>query len=163
MLTTAQKRYFDICAEKIANPGTTNQALADKFGASRTLVDTALRWGKRNDVFVFDSQDKLRLHQMALRETERKLYSAFQRHLRAPRDPDQRHDWKPSAGALSQLGRILLDYRTRILELEGLYKQVVTLQHSGELNLKRYETISPDDWDEDDANNGDSAAGASSE
>lgn len=130
MLSIPQKRYIDICAAKIAAPNKTREQLAAEFTCSMVTVDHAFAFGKRNDLFVLDTGEKVRLHTAELQSTVERLERILRKLMRKPRGV-RRDEWHPPAAGIAAIARQLLDYRTRVMELEGLYRQTMAMQHSG--------------------------------
>lgn len=129
MLSTTEKRYLDICIAQIASRESL-EVVRQKFGVSRSVADRAIRWGNDRDLFRLDSTEKLRHHVAELRAVLEQVESALALHMRKPSNGKGRN-WRPHAFGISSLARCILDYRTRIMELEGVYKQVVSHEHSG--------------------------------
>lgn len=159
VLTTTEKRYIDICVAQIASADT-NEAIAQRFGVARTCVDRALRWGRERGLYTLDTNEKLRVHLQELGTVLRRLERAFlamdrryRKLLRNGRDRattesptsppfrSVRHGPKDATARGSirlmvQLAERILGYRTRIMELEGIYKQVLNIQHGGTIAVR---------------------------
>jgi len=129
VLTTAQKRYVDICITQ-KTTDKTNQELAKQFGVARSCIDRAIAWGREHGLYVPDT-DKLRDHILELRAVLDKLEFALERHFRQPSRKRGNAKWKPYATGIASLSNQILAYRTRIMELEGLYRNTLNLQHTG--------------------------------
>lgn len=142
MLSVAQKRYLDICIRKIAE-GETAEKLAEHFGVSRSAVDAAFRWGKRNNIFLQDTYEKIQSSIAELYAVLDKLEKIFKHLCRKP--PGMlRAEWMPPASQIAAISKQILDYRTRIMEIGGIYKQA--LEISGKVDSNIY-IVRPDDED----------------
>ena len=148
-MTATHMRYARICAARIATQKS-EVALAEYCNVSKSSVERALAWGRRQNLFVLDSQEKLKMYLLDLADKRQLLEDALRLSARRPRGLSVQDEemWKPHGGSISALARAYLDYSTRMLELEGLYRQVVNIQHSGMVEVKGYVSISPDDWDD---------------
>ena len=125
MLTTAQKRYVDICIRKIAK-NETAEALADHFDVSRSAIDSAFRWGKQHNLFLQDSYEQIQTSKAELNAVLERLERIFKHLCRKP--PGMlRAEWKPPATQIAAISKQILDYRTRIMEISGVYKQALEL------------------------------------
>jgi len=159
VLTTTEARYIAIIREQIAT-AKNNEQIASQFGVARTCVDRAIRWGRKCGLYALDSTDKLRTHLQELGAVLRKLERAFlamdrryRKLLRNGRDRSVadsptappfhsvRHGPKDSAARgcirlMALLAERILGYRTRIMELEGIYKHVLNIQHGGAIAVR---------------------------
>lgn len=131
MLSVKQKRYIDICLAKRMNPSRTNMELGADFGVSRTSVDRAIRYGHTFDIFAIDTLHKIETHIGELRVLLGKLEKAFAKHNRKPHGVPK--SWKPNAVDLTRLSREIRETRMLIMELEGLYKHTLSVQHGGNI------------------------------
>ncbi len=122
MLSPARARYVAICAARIASPRASREELAAQFDTTASTVDHAIDYGRSAGLFVRDACEKVTRHIAELQAVAGKLERVFNRLCRSER---------PQGAWVAALARQLLDYRTRIMELEGLYKQTVNLQHTG--------------------------------
>jgi len=134
VLTVRHKRYIEICLAKRTNPSRTNMQLAADFGISRSLVDRAFRYGQEHDIFAVDILNKVQTHISELRTLLGKLEKAFAKHSRKPRGVPK--GWKPNATDLTRLSREIRETRMLIMELEGLYKHTLSVQHGGSIGTQ---------------------------
>lgn len=120
--------YLDICADKIKLK-LTNMQLAEKHECARTRIDTALRYGTSCGFFTFELGEKLQHSIADLRDDTTRLERDLKRQRRRPRGltDEERACWRPNHQAVAALARIILDYKTRLMELEGIYKQVLSI------------------------------------
>lgn len=131
MLSPTKLRYIEICTDKI-NSGDSNEQVAARFDVERRTVDRAISWGRKQGYFQ-PNAEKLKQHIAEWREHEKWL----EQELRLTREKYKREDGKRSAMhpfALSSLSRELREVRTKIAELEGIYKQTLNINHSGSVN-----------------------------
>ncbi len=138
MLTGTEKRYIEIFAEQVKS-GQTAEDLAERLGVAAITVHRAVHWCRDRGLHILDTKDKLRAHLDELGAVLHKLERAFlamdRRYRRLLRD-------KKDVGARSSIRLMalvaerLLGYRTRIMELEGIYKHVLNIQHGGEITVR---------------------------
>jgi len=151
VLTKAEKRKIDICADRISTPSLTIKQLCRKHSVSHHTIDKALEWGREQGFFTANSEDKIRQHicdlQKILSVLEYEYKEAATEARRRRREArkynrshsDQKNPPFGLTDAITGLARKILDYKTRIMELEGLYHKVV--EHRGEINHKLSEPL----------------------
>lgn len=130
MLTREQHRYVSICVDRIA--GSSQKELARKYTVSESTVKNAVAWGKENGLFETDLSIKLERHIQEFRSRLAKLDEWL--HKEFARDEMVR---EKSGGyealAAKQLVPIfeeIREHQTKIMELEGLYRQYVNIQNN---------------------------------
>jgi hypothetical protein len=130
VLSPSKRRYVEICTYKINNPDTSNEKVGAHFDVERRTVDRAIAWGRKQGLFQPDGE-KLRQHIAEWREHERWLEQELRLQKRDARKDDGRRAPMQSF-ALTSLSRELREVRTKIAELEGLYKQTVNVNIGGQ-------------------------------
>ena len=148
MFTRTHLDYLAICADKIKLK-CTNEQLAENHDCNRSRVDRAIRFGIDCGYFTFELEERLSRWIADLRDDVSRLERDLKRHRRLPKNLDkaERFAWRPNYRAVTALSRVMLDHKTRLMELEGVYRQVLNIQVNGELKVKTYVGVSPDDWD----------------
>lgn len=159
MQTATEKRYIEIYAE-IIRSGQSAEQTAERLGIAAITAHRAVGWVRSRGLHLVDTKDKLRAHLSELGATLHKLERAFlamdrryrkllrngRSHLEAdgaapPPFRSATHGPKDSAARgsiriMALLAERILGYRTRIMELEGIYKHVLNIQHGGEIALR---------------------------
>lgn len=135
MFSRTQMDYLDICADK-TKLKLTNEQLAEKHGCARSRVDRAIKYGSGCGFFTVELAEKLDRWIADLRDDIARLERDLKRQRRRPRnlDPEERAAWRPSHHAVAALSRIILDYKTRLMELEGIYRQVLSVDVRGKVD-----------------------------
>ena len=156
MLTATEKRYIEIYAEQVKS-GQSAEEVARRLGIAAITAHRAVRWAHNRGLHILDTKDKLGGHLQELGAVLHKLERAFQamdRRYRkllrngrskevAPIAPPFRsanHGPRdgPARGAIrlmALLAERILGYRTRIMELEGIYKHVLNIQLGGKVQI----------------------------
>lgn len=138
MLTTTQKRYIDIFGY-VVKTGFSAEEAARQLGIAAITAHRAVRWCHDRGLHILDTKDKLQTHLWelgaALRMAERFARISDKRSRRLIRLG------KEAGGrAWAKVGLLALDrvkeIRTRIMELEGIYKHVLNIQHGGEIKVR---------------------------
>ena len=157
MLAATEKRYIDIYSEQVKSAQSAEE-VARRLGIAAITAHRAVRWCHDRGLHILDTKDKLQAHLQELGATLHKLERAFlamdrryRKLLRNGRDrsvapvaPPFRtasHGPKDSAARgcirlMALLAERILGYRTRIMELEGIYKHVLNIQHGGAIAVR---------------------------
>jgi len=159
VLTASEKRYIEIYAEQVKS-GQSAEEVARRLGVAPVTAHRAVRWAHDRGLHILDTKDKLDAHLLELGAVLRRLERAFlamdrryRKLLRNGRDRamaespasppfrSARHGPKDATARGSirlmvQLAERILGYRTRIMELEGIYKHVLNIQHGGEIKVR---------------------------
>lgn len=138
MQTATERRYIEIYAE-IIRSGQSAEQTAQRLGVAAVTAHRAVRWARDRGLHLLDSKDKLRGHLAELGALLHRLERAFavmerryRKLLREKRDAGGRS----SIRIMALLAERILSIRTRIMELEGLYKHVLNIQHGGEVKVR---------------------------
>lgn len=137
MLTKQQQAKIAICNEYLTNPRYTLDILAEKLHVSRTTITNAIKWGKQRGYFITDNSEKLRRNIIDIQSTLEileKEYAAVWKEDQRRRKAEQKRNKElirqgeapknihfSLTRTLTGLSKRILEYKTRILELEGLY------------------------------------------
>jgi len=140
VLTKKQKENFDICNEYLANPRSTLEQLATKMQVSRRTVTRAIEWGQQQGFFISDSAEKIKKNIIDIQSTLEVLETEYQevwkeqkrrrREQKRLNREAKKNGKTPEnitfglARTLSMLSKRILEYKTRIMELEGLYSKL---------------------------------------
>ena len=124
------------------NPALTVSAYcASTAGINRTTLDHAIHWRNRNCVQLADTS-KLEAAIIALRERKASLDRFMDKALRGLHVLDRNRNEvivDPSLAGIAALAQSILAVDTRILELEGLYKQVLNIKLEGRVEHRHYD------------------------
>lgn len=129
MLTKSERQKLLICNEYLATRST-NRDLAKKFNLAECTIARALAWGREQGMFESDTEQKIRQNILELQKILSGLEKEYQACLRASQK-QRKTNKKYTFGLtynLSGLAKRILEYKTRILELEGLYHKVIELK-----------------------------------
>jgi len=135
--TTEKYTYLSLSFEeaKKENPEITEFDFAEKLGVSLHTLQRAVVW-RRKQIYNLSDPSLLAAHIQSLKEHVKKYEKMQDIILKgAPAknlSGEARAKTKIISGnALTGLARVILDYRTRVMELEGIYRQVVNIDHGG--------------------------------
>lgn len=138
MQTATERRYIEIYAE-IIRSGQSAEQTAERLGIAAITAHRAVGWVRSRGLHLVDTKDKLRAHLHELGALLHRLERAFavmerryRRLLRDHRDAGARS----SIRIMVQLAERILSIRTRVMELEGIYKHVLNIQHGGAIALR---------------------------
>jgi hypothetical protein len=138
VLTATEKRYIEIFAEQVKS-GQNAEDLAERLGVAAITVHRAVHWAHARGLHILDTKDKLRAHLDELGAVLHKLERAFlamdrryRKLLRDKKDVGSRG----SIRLMALLAEKILNFRTRIMELEGIYKHVLNIQHGGAIAVR---------------------------
>jgi biotin operon repressor len=137
VLTEKQQAKIAICNQYLTNPRYTLDSLAAKLSISRTTVAAAIKWGKQRGYFITDNSEKLRRNIIDIQSTleilEKEYAAVWKEDQRRRRAEHKRNIELKRQGespknihfsltrTLTGLSKRILEYKTRIMELEGLY------------------------------------------
>jgi transposase-like protein len=138
VLSATEKRYIEIYAEQVKS-GHSAEEVARRLGIAAITAHRAVQWAHSRGLHILDTKDKLGGHLQELGATLHKLERAFlamdrryRRLLREHKDVGARG----SVRLLALLSERILAYRTRVMELEWIYKHVLNIQHGGEVTVR---------------------------
>jgi hypothetical protein len=129
MLSRIELRKLSICRDLIAGD-TTEKEIAKKYNVNERTVRTALAWGRNRGLFIADNKEKIERNICDLQ----KILSTLERQYKIVDRAARKRSKKDKFGLQSiliGLSKNILLYKTRIMELEGLYHKVV--EHRGEI------------------------------
>lgn len=141
MHTGTQQRYLEQIAWQIET-GATNDDTAAHFGVAGSAIDRARAWAASLGIYHWGSAyTKVGLisHRAELGAILRRLDTVFKKLTSRPRRIKGMSDedwaeliggWSYNSIGVAAISRQILEYRTRLMEIEGLYKQVLNVQHS---------------------------------
>jgi BMFP domain-containing protein YqiC len=137
VLTTREREKVAICNKYITNPKLTYADLAKELQLSVITVKRAIAWGKEREYFITDTSEKIRRNIISMQShldiLQREYYDAAKEAQRRRREEKKYNREQKKAGektgnihfsltrTLTSLSKTILDYQTRIMELEGLY------------------------------------------
>ena len=148
VLTPTQKRYVDICTYKIAHAEIANKDIAEVFDIAPRTVDLAIAWGKRHELFRRAATDKINHHIQEIRAHLKWLESELRILKRSTRHEGKRIPLP--AAQIRAISAELRETRVVLMELEGIYRKTLNLQHTGGVGEPiRYELVRPDETDQD--------------
>tara|TARA_Y100000310_G_C20657440_1_gene802732 strand:+ start:549 stop:1094 length:546 start_codon:yes stop_codon:yes gene_type:complete len=133
MLTRKQLQMIEILTWKKAHRAT-NDGTAAHFGIGVMMVMNAEKWAQRTGYFIVDTADVLEKHMAAIRkaigEIEKELRIARQHSRIKITKGDGRTTTRriplPATTFNAIFGR-WLEYNTRLMEIEGLYRKVLNV------------------------------------
>lgn len=140
MQTATERRYIEIYAE-IIRSGQSAEQTAARLGIAAITAHRAVRWARDRGLHLVDTKDKLRahLHELgALLHSHERAYSDARRRYRramrlGPKNGAAARGW---IRVMDRVGNSVLAFRTRIMELEGIYKHVLNIQHGGAIAVR---------------------------
>jgi hypothetical protein len=146
VLSQKEFRYIQICTEKITHKKT-NEELAEQFGITRTSVDHALKYGKQNGFFnakagevVLEELGILQSEWKYLQKSKRRLERYIKAQEQAAKESGKPIP-KPPIYDIERLEKSILEFRTRISELRGIYKKVVNIHQTTEEQNPLYKAL----------------------
>ena len=135
MLTSQDFKYIKICSYKVANISATAEKMAKHFNVCRSVVDAALRYGRKNGFFTEQTKESILEEIRALNQVYGPMLGIFKKVSSNIKKGLRRDIGKEiqsqSIYQLTTLSKQLLEYITRRAELRGLYKKVLNIEHSG--------------------------------
>lgn len=138
MQTATERRYIEIYAE-IIRTGQSAEETARRLGVAAVTAHRAVHWARDRGLHLLDSKDKLRNHLAELGALLHRLERAFgamdRRYRRLLREKKE-SGGRSSIRIMALLSERILAIRTRVMELEGLYKHVLNIQHGGEIKVR---------------------------
>ena len=131
MLSATERRRIDICiAYKTETPRPTQVSLAQRFGVAPVTVNKAIHWGEQFGLFTDDISMRLQYQLAEWRDHLKFLESELRLTKRISRSESGKR-YPISHNALKTLSSEIREVRTRIDELEGIYKQTVNVNVAG--------------------------------
>lgn len=133
---------LDICAEHKAT-GEGREALTARLGHSDRMIQNALTWGRKQgligDRWRIGTPGSLEMHIATLRKITERLEKRLDGDLTGPLEEVEVNGElakvrrRVRSSDIASIAKQALDYRTRLLELEGLYQKSLeirlTVQH----------------------------------
>lgn len=135
MLTSTKRKYTKICTIKAKEPERTNLSIAEEMGISDATVERALVWGNRIGIFDIQADEQLKREIGELQEIVKRLEARYKALDRRCKKIEGEGKTAP-IHFLTAIAKTLLDYRTRLAELQGIYKKTLNLNQSGEVTVK---------------------------
>ena len=144
-----ETRYLQIVTEKIKS-GKNNTAIAKQFGVDRRTVQRAFDWGYAKGIFDVDIRERLFHHIIEFT----KQLDWINEETRLAVDQTRNEETGERTGPmnpmhLSVLSREERETRIKVLELEGLYRNVLNIKPAGMDEEKDFEVtwriVDPDE------------------
>ena len=127
----AQNRWLQIIANKIET-GESNTKVAKRFGVSSKTVQRALDWGHDEGLFEVNIRERLLHHVMGFTKQLDRIDEEWRLAIDQTRDDETGERLFPlhpqMFGTLSREER---ETRIKVLELEGLYRNVLNVRAVG--------------------------------
>jgi len=137
VLSTIERRYVAICTDRVTSPLTLDD-LATKYGISRRQIARALKWGEERNIYHDADAVRINNHIIDLQNKLAVLEREFERVAKGCAKLGKKQRWGLQT-VLCGLAKYMLEYKTRIMELEGIYHQVV--EHQGSLKIDLHEDV----------------------
>jgi transposase-like protein len=127
----AQQRWLQIIADKLKT-GESHKKVAKRFGVSTKTIERALDWGREQGLFKVNARERLLYHIIEL--TKQLDWINEEKDLAVDRTRDE--NGKRIAPLMPHqfvaISRQMRETRVKVLELEGLCKNVLNLRPVGE-------------------------------
>jgi|TARA_Y100000310_G_scaffold109452_1_gene107912 hypothetical protein len=143
MLTNKELQRIEILSWRKAKAATIADTAAH-FGLSDAGVYNAIQWGRKSGFFTEQTVDNLEKHiaeySKAIKEIEKELRIARRAARRKYLKPDGTEGVRRvplPANIINAIFGRWNEYRTRLMELEGIYRQVVNHHFSGEIGVRK--------------------------
>jgi len=143
VLTPTDKRRLDICADRIADPTISQADLGKKYNLSRQSIVVALNWGRDQGFFTADSSRKLNEHILRLTRirdalVDEMLHAIKKARAKPPKNKklhlvDDTYNYQKN---IVRLSKSIMDYETRIMELENIYHKIHVHEIVGKVEHK---------------------------
>jgi len=149
VLSQKECQYISICTERVSKK-LTYKKIAKNHNCSVSTVEAGIRWGKANGFFVANDQELLNREiaelQAIVKELEAELKRLIDRSKELKKVEAKFLRGKNGgvyvnisfvSNYITGITKQLLDYRTRLMELRGLYKKTLNVELSGEIEINK--------------------------